>query len=200
MCVIGGRLVFQSSSLTVDVGANVTLTCDIANAFGQCSSVRWLLYQQENGLRLYMTGFSTVTRKTQQDTLCTLKISRANLSDNGTFYCLLLNEGVDYMGNGTVLTVIAPDITNKQKVNTHDCKKDLQQVKEHQCLVPLAVLGGISLLIILGILAICACHRRAILMRRRDNNASQQHQQSSSETQYATLRFVTGRREHVAKS
>lgn len=106
MCVIGGSLVFQSSSLTVDVGTNVTLTCDITNVFGQCSSVRWLLYEQENGLRIYMSGFRTITRKAQQDTLCTLKISQASLSDNGTFFCLLLNEGVDYIGNGTVLTVV----------------------------------------------------------------------------------------------
>lgn len=105
MCVTGGSLVFQSSGLTVDVGTNVTLTCYIANAFGQCSSVRWLLYQQENGLRMYLSGFKTINRKAQRDTLCTLKISQASLSDNGTFYCLLLNEGVDYMGNGTVLTV-----------------------------------------------------------------------------------------------
>ncbi|KAF4088270.1 hypothetical protein AMELA_G00080520 [Ameiurus melas] len=108
---------------------------------------------------------------------------------------------MDYMGNGTALIVMAPDITNKQNLNTHDHKTDSQQVKEHQCLVPLAVLGGISLLIIFGILAICACiYRRAILMLGSDNNASQQHQQSSSETQYATLMFVTRRHDLVANS
>lgn len=106
MCIIGGKLVFQSSSLTVDVGTNVTLTCDIADAFGQCSSVRWLLHQQENGFKIYMSGFRTTTRKALQDVLCILTIYEASLSDNGTFYCLLLNEGVDYMGNGTTLTVV----------------------------------------------------------------------------------------------
>lgn len=106
LCVIGGTLVFQSPSLTVDDGTNVTLTCDIANAFGQCSSVRCLLYQQENGLRIYNPGFRTITTKAEQDTLCSLKISQTSPSDNGTFYCLLLNEGVDYMGNGTALIVM----------------------------------------------------------------------------------------------
>lgn len=106
MCVIGGSVVFQSSSLTVDVGTNVTLTCDIQNAFGQCSLVRWLLYQHENGLKVYILGSRTFTKKTHQEILCTLTISQARLSDNGTFYCLLLNEGVDYMGNGTALTVM----------------------------------------------------------------------------------------------
>lgn len=106
ICIIGGNLVSQSSSLTVDVGTNVTLTCNVASAFGQCSSVRWLLHQQENGLKLYMSGFRAKTGNAQQDTLCTLKIYKADLSVNGTFYCLLVNEGVDYMGNGTALTVI----------------------------------------------------------------------------------------------
>ncbi|KAG7335948.1 hypothetical protein KOW79_000641 [Hemibagrus wyckioides] len=95
---------------------------------------------------------------------------------------------------------MAPDISSKQKVNTHDLKTDLQQVQEHQCLVPVAVVGGISLLIILGILAVITCHRRAVLMHPRGNNVSRQHQQSSGETQYASLMFVTGRRNHVAKS
>ncbi|XP_047667358.1 uncharacterized protein LOC125140861 [Tachysurus fulvidraco] len=194
----GGCLVFQSSSMTVEVETNVTLVCDISNAFGQCSSVRWLLYHQENGLKIYILGIRTINRKAEQDTLCRLQITKVRLSDNGTFYCLLLNEGVDFMGNGTALTVLAPDITSKQKVNTYDHKTNLEQVHEHQCLVPIAVLGGISLLIFLGILALFAYHRRAILMHRRDNNVSQNHQQSFSETLYATLMFVTRRHERAA--
>lgn len=105
-CIIGESLVFQSSSMTVDVGTNVTLICDIESAFGQCSSVRWLLYQQETGLKIYISGIRTITRKAQQDTLCTMQISRIRPSNNGTYYCLLLNEGVDFMGNGTELTVM----------------------------------------------------------------------------------------------
>ncbi|KAF7708508.1 hypothetical protein HF521_017565 [Silurus meridionalis] len=94
---------------------------------------------------------------------------------------------------------MAPDITSRQKVNNYD-HIDLQQVKEHQCLIPLAVLGGILLLIIMGILSLCAFYKRPTLMHQRDSNVSEQHQQSSSETQYATLKFITGRHERVLKS
>ncbi|KAM9488376.1 uncharacterized protein Hap1MRO34_005323 [Clarias gariepinus] len=113
---------------------------------------------------------------------------------------LMLNIGVDYMGNGTALTVMASDRSDKQNMNINDHKTDLQQVKEYQCLVPLAVLGGISLLIILGMLAMCVCYRRAFLMHQRDCNASQQHQQSSGETHYATLMFESRRHGRVSKS
>ncbi|KAF5907766.1 uncharacterized protein DAT39_002506, partial [Clarias magur] len=69
------------------------------------------------------------------------------------------------------------DRSDKQNMNINGHKTDLQQVKEYQCLVQLAVLGGISLLIILGMLVLCVCYRRVVLMHRRDCNASQQHQQ-----------------------
>lgn len=59
-----------------------------------------------------MSDFSTLTRKVQQDKLCLLKIYQADISVNGTFYCLLLNEGLDYMGNGTVLTVVGKYLIN----------------------------------------------------------------------------------------
>ncbi|KAL7887521.1 hypothetical protein AOLI_G00052420 [Acnodon oligacanthus] len=197
---IGASLLFQSPSVTVDVGTNVTLSCDISHAFGQCSSVRWLLYQPVSGLRIYThlsRGFRAITHKAQRDTQCLLNIPQASLSHNGTFYCLLLNLGMDYMGNGTELTVM--DSIDKAKVN-EDHRMISEQVKECQCLIPLAVFGGVSLLLfILTIVAVCIWQRRRITQQR-NSNAPGKHQQSSSETQYATLKFGPGRQEGITHS
>ncbi|KAL6488492.1 hypothetical protein MHYP_G00022330 [Metynnis hypsauchen] len=82
----------------------------------------------------------------------------------------------------------SPDTTDKVKVN-EDHRMILEQVKEYQCLIPLAVFGGVSLLLfILTIIAMCVWQRRGITQQR-NSNASGKHQQSSSETQYATLKF-----------
>ncbi|KAG9276656.1 hypothetical protein AMEX_G8983 [Astyanax mexicanus] len=190
-------LVFQSPGLTVDKGTNVTLSCDISLVFGQCSCVRWLLYQPVGGLMIYAhlsTGFTPITKKAQQDKHCLLNIPKANLSDNGTFYCLLLNSGFDYMGNGTELTVM--DITDELKVSNEDYMMNLEQghSAEYQCLFPMAVLGGLSLLlIILTVTLMCIWQRTGIIKHQKNNSASEEHQQSSSEVQYAALRFGTRR-------
>ncbi|XP_036439287.1 uncharacterized protein LOC118816785 isoform X2 [Colossoma macropomum] len=186
---IGASLLFQSPSVTVDVGTNVTLLCDISHAFGQCSSVRWLLYQPVGGLRIYThlsRGFKAITHEAQRDTQCLLNIPQASLSHSGTFYCLLLNLGVDYMGNGTELTVM--DTTDKAKVN-----EDHRMISEQ-------VFGGVSLLLlILTIIAVCSWQRRGIT-HQRNSNATGKHQQSSSETQYATLKFGPRRQEGITHS
>ncbi|XP_066538354.1 uncharacterized protein [Hoplias malabaricus] len=197
----GASLVFQSPSLTVDVGANVTLSCDISQAFGQCSSVRWLLYRSVEGLVIYVaygSGSMVISKRAQVDTYCLLTIPQASPSDNGTFYCLLLNSGVDYMGNGTELTV--RDINVKEHVINEDHKMISEQGKEYQCSIPLAVLGGISVILMsLTVTAVYAWMKRGIIHQKK-KKASEEHYQPSSETQYATLKFGAGKPEYIIHS
>ncbi|XP_070690869.1 uncharacterized protein [Pempheris klunzingeri] len=97
-----GALLLQAPpSVSVTVGSEVVLSCDITAMGGRCSQVAWLHVGQVSGL----TVSSRFVSGAQGGTRCLLQISSAALQDAGRYYCVYINGVMLLAGDGTSLTV-----------------------------------------------------------------------------------------------
>ncbi|XP_051778933.1 uncharacterized protein LOC127526704 [Erpetoichthys calabaricus] len=101
-----GSSVFQyPSSVSVNVGANVTLLCSIKQFSAECSSVWWFRLQKTSSVP---TLLNTNTRKYLKTTMsknCSLTIYNLEESESSAYYCALVQGLGIYFGPGSHVLV-----------------------------------------------------------------------------------------------
>ncbi|XP_070995661.1 immunoglobulin kappa light chain-like [Oncorhynchus clarkii lewisi] len=92
----------------VKAGDTVTLKCHLSEIITYCFSVSWIKVDPRTGTHSMSTPLTVdnISTDQEQDNLCSVTITNANVSDSGMYYCLAVHSKMVYSGNGSKVIIL----------------------------------------------------------------------------------------------
>lgn len=94
----------------VKAGDTVTLKCHLSEIITYCFSVSWIKVDPRTGTHSTPLTVDNISTDQEQDNLCSVTITNANVSDSGMYYCLAVHSKMVYSGNGSKVIILTGNL------------------------------------------------------------------------------------------